>query len=448
MNPETDQQGTLSRAAAARAVNQVLVNGATLERALADNLPAQWATRDQAQVRALAFGTLRWHCRHRQIINELLHRPIRKRDRVLEALLSVGLFQLLQPRQPEYAAVSATVGATRVLDVGWAAGLVNAALRRFQRDQKKIMRKVLATTEGRYSQPQWLIEHVRADWPDQWQEQLDAALEPPPLWIRVNRNRITPEEYRERLENELQIPAQSQAGFPDALRLETALPATELPGFANGLVSVQDAASQVAPDLLGASGSMRVLDACAAPGGKATHLLERCDGKLDLFALDVDGERLARVEENLARLGLSARVIAGDAREPGTWWDGRVFDRILLDAPCSATGVIRRHPDIRFLRRPGDIETLAIRQTEMLEQLWPLLTPGGALLYCTCSVLREENEAVVEEFIARQEDVRIKQPLVGAVLNSLWPLAHGYQFLPEPEGVDGIYYALMTKQPS
>jgi 16S rRNA (cytosine967-C5)-methyltransferase len=438
-------RGAATRALATRAVEAVLARGRTLEEGLDLAEIGTLSAPDRAQVKALAFGALRWHHRHRLLLDALLDRPLAPGDRLLEALLSVGLFQLLDTRQPDYAAVSATVEAARTLGRGRAAGLVNATLRRLQREREALLPRVLASDEARFSAPGWLIGRLRADWPEDWEETLDAALRPPPLWLRVNRTRQDPAAFCRRLA-EAGIEAETAAGLPDAVRLSRALAVAEIPGFAAGEASVQDAASQLAAPLLDAAPGMRVLDACAAPGGKATHVLERAGGELDLVALDLVPARLGRLGENLARLGLAARTVAGDATQPGTWWDGRRFDRILVDAPCSGTGVIRRHPDIKLLRRLMDLAPMAERQLAILRACWPLLAPDGRLLYATCSILKEENEALVERFLAAQPDAG----LVPATLPG-WARARpggGWQCLPGAADTDGLYYALMARKPA
>lgn len=432
-------QGAAARAAAARAVDQVLQHGRTLDQALAaaKGLPE----RERAQAQALAYGALRWHCRHRALLGRLLARPLRPRDRLLEALLSVGLYQLLESGQPDYAAVSATVAASRLLGLGRASGLVNGVLRRFGREREALLAALADDEPAHYAHPRWLIEALRQDWPSHWQAMLAANQQPPPLWLRV---RGDVPDYLASLRS-AGLEAEASAAFTDGVKLRRGVPVAKLPGFAEGRVSVQDAAAQLAARLLAAGPGMRVLDACAAPGGKTGHLLEQAQGDLDLLALDVDAERLGRLRENLARLGLRARVAQGDVLRPADWWDGRPFQRILLDAPCSGTGVLRRHPDIRFLRRPADLGPLAERQGLMLQHLWPLLAPGGALLYATCSVLRAENQDVVRQFLAATPDAR---------LATAWPLAGplpvlmdgGWQLLPGPADTDGFYYALMLKQ--
>ena len=441
------RSGAFTRAAAARIVDRVIRGGKTLEAVLSREVPDDLSARDRAQISALSFGTLRWHCRHRLIINRLLDRPLRSKDAVIESLLSVGLFQLLNPRQPGYAAVSATVEATRQLGRPRATGLVNAALRRFQREQAQLVNEAMQSEEGEFAHPQWIIDRVRSDWPEQWRGILEASLAHPPLWLRVNRAHGTREAYAERLAADAGLVAHSRPGFADALRLEHAVAVSALPGFEAGDVSVQDAASQLAVELLAPQPGMRVLDACAAPGGKSMHMLERTGGRLDLLAIDIDAERNALLEDNLRRIGMVAEVVTGDVLSPDCPGVVGTFDRILLDAPCSASGVIRRHPDIRFLRRPDDMRSLADRQRRMLDRLWPLLKPGGRFLYSTCSVFRAENERVVEPFLSGRSDAEELRPLSGDVLHSAAPLAPvGYQLLPTDAGTDGFYYALMIRE--
>jgi 16S rRNA (cytosine967-C5)-methyltransferase len=445
MNPGPTNPGALTRALAARAVAAVLARGQTLEVALEAVLgaalahgganPADGAAladRDRAQVQALAFGALRSHQRHQALLKTLLTRPLKGTDRTLEALLSVGLFQLADPEQPDHAAVSATVDACRLLGQHPAAGLVNATLRRYQREAAALLEGLRAEPAAWYSHPGWLLNQLRGDWPDDWEAIAAANQRHPPLWLRVNRRRSSPADYAARLTAELDLRATPLDGVPDALRLEAAVPVQRLPGFAAGDVSVQDAASQLAAPLLAPEPGMRVLDACAAPGGKTGHLLEAAGGDLDLTAIDLAPARLALVESNLRRLGLRAHLACGDATEPAAWWDGRPFDRILLDAPCSATGVIRRHPDIKLLRKAGDLPGLMARQRLLLERLWPLLAPGGRLLYSTCSLLRAENQVLVAAFLAEG----------GARLLPATP-DPGLQLLPGARDTDGFYYALM-----
>ena len=439
--------GAQTRALAADAVLRVLARGETLDAALdaartgdERGTPdgSQLADRDRAQVQALAYGAVRWHHRHRALLKVLLDRPLQSGDRTLEALLSVGLFQLADPEQPDYAAISATVAAARLLGLERAAGLVNATLRRYQRDAPALLANLECEPAAWYSHPEWLLRRLQEDWPDRWQAIAIANQCHPPMWLRVNRLRTTVDDYAARLTAELGLSATTLAEFPDALKLPSPVSVQRLPGFAEGLVSVQDAASQRAAPLLAPGSGMRVLDACAAPGGKTTHLLECAGGELALTAVDISPERLAQVAANLRRLGLEATLRAGDATEPASWWDGQPFDRILVDAPCTATGVLRRHPDIKLLRRTSDLAALVARQRLLLDRLWPLLRPGGQLLYSTCSVLRAENAAVVDAFLTSLPPGAARRSLPGP----------GLQLLPGDPDTDGFYYALMTSATS
>jgi 16S rRNA (cytosine967-C5)-methyltransferase len=437
-------QGAAARGLAARAVARVIGDGATLDAALGDIFREHVAPGDQSQAQALAYGAVRWHLRHRVMLKRLIARPLEETEPLIEALLSVGLFQLLDDRQPAYAVVSATVEAARGLQRPRAVGFVNAALRRFQREREALIAEALVSEEGRFSHPSWLCRRIETDWPAHFTAVLEANQAAPPLWLRVNVRETSSAAYAERLRSETGVEATPLAGFPDALRLSQPLPVGRISAFQDGHVSVQDAGSQLAAPLLAPAPGSRVLDACAAPGGKATHLLERCGGDLDLVALDEDPMRMARVRENLKRLHLKATTLVGDARTPDSWWNGKPFDSILLDAPCSGTGVIRRHPDIKLLRRPSDIPSLATRQRQLLESVWPLLKPGGRLLYVTCSVLKSENDEVVSGFLARQPDAA---PVAAAAPAWAERGAHGdFQLLPGAADTDGLYYALMMRR--
>lgn len=448
-----DPAGARSRALAARAVDGVIQRGMTLESALEGAMTGAGEPalepRDRASIQALAFGAIRWHHRHQALLALLLDRPLRPRDQILEAVLSVGLFELADPERPDYPAVSAAVAASRLLGHERAAGLVNATLRRFQREAPALGERISADEAARYSHPAWLIRRFHQDWPGSAPEILAANQRHPPLWIRVNTRRIALAGYATRLATELGTASSELAIAPQALRVLEPAAASRLPGFGEGLVSIQDAAAQLAAPLLGASAGMRVLDACAAPGGKTTHLLELANGDLDLTALDISAGRLEQVAGNLARLGLRATLLVGDACRPADWWDGRPFDRILVDAPCSATGVIRRHPDIKCLRRESDLPALASRQLALLTNLWPLLRPGGRLLYSTCSLLADENENLVAAFATQRQEVRrlptcLPSAVPGMGADSVAP---ALQLVPGPADTDGFYYALMESLP-
>ncbi len=395
-------------------------------------------------MRFLAFGALRNHWRLQEWIGRLVSRPLRKRDSVINALLAVGLYQLTDTRVPDHAAVSLTVDAARALRKPKLAGLLNACLRRFQRED--LAGQKPADEQARWNHPQWLIERLRADWPDDHEAILEANNRRAPMWLRANASRLSAADYRERLRRE-GIGAEVSQTVPDAVRLDEPHAVDELPGFADGDVSVQDAAAQIAARWLITEKPRRVLDACAAPGGKSGHLLELGGTDFDLTAIDADESRLDRVRENHERLGFDATICVGDASKPEEWWDGRPFEAILLDAPCSATGVIRRHPDIKLLRRADDIGELSALQGAILGSLWTLLAPGGRLLYATCSVLAAENEDVVKDFLENNDDAADEAVLPNYNKHDLMrKKVCGYQVLPGTEDMDGFYYACLVKK--
>lgn len=432
------------RAAAASLVAGVLHDGRSLDDLLAND-PDEGSARGLK--RSLVYGTLRWHFRLDAILRRLADRPPDRLPATLRAVIEVGLFQLLSGETAEHAAVAETVSAVRELGHARAAGFVNAVLRRFQRERDAVLAAVDADLAARTAHPGWLVAALQRDRPDDAVAILAANNEHPPLWLRVNRRRWTVPECAAALEAAgFQVQAHPLA--PDALRVEPATDVRMLPGFAEGRISVQDAAAQLVIELLAPRAGERLLDACAAPGGKTCHALERVAGRCALTALDVSEARLGRVRDSLARLGLEADVRSGDAGKPGGWWDGRPYDRILLDVPCSATGVIRRHPDIKVLRRPGDIPPLARRQAHLLRTAWALLSPGGTLLYTSCSVLRAENEAVVGAFLAATPEAEDRTPDG----TRGWPPrpageGPGYLVRPGEAGMDGFYYACLTKRP-
>ncbi len=443
--------GARTRARAAEAVDAVVIRSRSLDTALAQ-AEAGISPSERGLARALCYGTLRFHWRLRSQVSALLDRPLKAKDSVNESLIAVGIYQLTGTRIPDHAAVSMTVDASRVLRRPKYASLINAVLRNFLRKNMQAAEPV--DEEARYSHPAWLLERLRCDWPDHWLEIVEAGNRQAPMWLRVNINRQSQAGYINELK-EFQESGQSAddaashqviAGFDQAVKLASPRPVSELPGFSDGQVSVQDAAAQLAGPWLLRGGAKRILDACAAPGGKTGQLLELAGPHADLTAIDLDEDRLDKVRENLARLGLSATVLAADASTPDEWWAGVQFDRILLDAPCSGSGVIRRHPDIKLLRRAEDIATLAGSQLALLRALWPLLEANGRLLYATCSVLTEENDAVVREFLKTQADARENDALPNNNIRDLMQRKTcGYQILPGNQDVDGFYYACLER---
>jgi len=416
-----------------------VIGGVLAGRSLDAELAAAWQrhvqldARSRAAVQDLAYGTLRFLGRLDALLDALLEKPLK--DARLRTLLLVALYQLERTRAAPHAVVDHAVRACKALGLTSAKGLANAVLRNFLRKRPALDARVQHSETARYSHPQWWIDKLRAQYPAHYAAALEADNTRPPLALRVNRRRSSTAEYLQLLASH-GIPG--EACGEAAVLLEKAVPAERIPGLSEGLVSVQDVAAQLAAPLLDIHDGMRVLDACAAPGGKAGHALELAD--VTLTALDSDDGRLARVRANLARLGLTARVVCGDAREPASWWDGTAFERILADVPCSASGVARRHPDIKWLRRETDIAQFAHSQGRMLDALWQTLASGGKLLYATCSVFREENSDQVARFLERHRDAtRLALP---AVDNDI-QLPAG-QLLPDGRH-DGFFYALLQK---
>ena len=436
------RQGARLRAAAAEVVDAVVTGGKSLDTALPAH-ETRVAEGDRALLRLLCYGTLRHHWRLQSWIGQLLERPLKPRDSVINALLAIGLYQLTDTRIPDHAVVSQTVEASRLLRRPKLAGLLNAVMRRFLRAD--IAAVAPGSDEALHDHPQWLIDAIRRDWPDHGDAILAANNARAPMWLRVDLSRTTAAAYIERL-REKGLAADAFEAIEGAVRLEEPAAVAELPGFAEGLVSVQDAAAQLAAPWLLHGIAGRVLDACAAPGGKSGHLLELGGADMDLTCLDRDAARLRAVESAVARLGRSATLLCGDASTPQAWWGGTAFDAILLDAPCSATGVIRRHPDIKLLRRATDIRSLASLQRSLLDNVWPLLAPGGRLLYATCSVLAAENEEVVRPFVGATADARENDALQNNNIRDLMQRkACGFQILPGTADMDGFYYACLEK---
>ncbi|MBS7662741.1 16S rRNA (cytosine(967)-C(5))-methyltransferase RsmB [Pseudomonas lalucatii] len=427
------------RLAAARALASVLGGKASLGSSLPPLLD-KVEPRDRGLAQDLAFGTARWQPRLALLADKLLQKPFKAADRDLEALLLIGLYQLFYTRIPAHAAIGETVGCADKLKKSSAKGLLNAVLRNAQREGDSLIASLERDPVLHSAHPRWLQKALKAHWPEHWQAICAANNAHPPLILRVNRRHGSRDQYLEEL-RAAGFAAEPCAYSRDGIRLVQACDVTSLPGFAAGRVSVQDEAAQLAAELLELAPGQRVLDACCAPGGKTCHLLEAQPGLAAVVAVDLEEKRLVRVRENLERLGLQAELIAADARAIDSWWDGQAYQRILLDAPCSATGVIRRHPDIKLTRQAADIPALAQLQGELLDALWPTLAVGGILLYATCSTLPTENTEVIAAFLARTPGAReldiagpfgLKQP-------------HGRQLLAQADGHDGFYYAKLIK---
>ena len=426
-----------ARAVAARILGQV-IGGKSLNQVMPAQLP-KVSERDRGLVQQLCYGTLRVLPRLKAVLDQLLDKPIRSKDRDVSALLLIGLYQLDDMRVPDHAAVAATVDATRALGKPWAKGLTNALLRRYLREREELLANIDDAAQAAH--PPWLFGKIHKQWPVAANSILQANNGPPPMSLRINTQKINREQYLEKLAT-AGISATASAISPHGIRLAEPLDVEQLPGFMHGEVSVQDEAAQLAAILLAPEPGERILDACAAPGGKACHTLELQPALETLIAADVDPLRLEKVAENLSRLELEAELMTLDASKPADALAVGSFDRILVDAPCSASGVIRRHPDVKILRRPEDIGQLAGQQLAILTGLWPLLKPGGKLLYATCSIFKEENSGVIEKFLAQQPQANYMPP--PGDWGELTP--YGRQLLPSTNGPDGLFYAILQKQ--
>jgi len=421
------------------AVKNVLavLNGRSLDSALAD-APASADDRDRALAAELSFGVCRWYRRLDTLVSSLLRKPFKEKDRDLHVLLMLGAYQLLYSRIPAHAALSTSVETSRRLGKSWASKLVNGVLRRLQREHESLGARIDKTAAVRYAQPDWLYQAIDNAWPGRSEDILAALQGRPPMVLRIDLTQISRSDCAARLAA-AGIAAKPHAEIDTGLVLDTPVGVHSLPGFDTGLVSIQDAGAQLAGDYLDIRPGQRVLDACAAPGGKTLDILQRASD-LRVTAVDIDAGRLRRVAENLERAGCEAELVAGDAAHPqGTAWGGRLYDRILIDAPCSATGVMRRHPDIRLLRRAGDIDGLVRRQAAILDACWPLLAPGGRLLYVTCSLLTAENAEQIAAFLARHSDAEALELPVRLGSRS----GDGVQLLPGIDDTDGFFYAAL-----
>jgi 16S rRNA (cytosine967-C5)-methyltransferase len=439
MNARSVARVRQPRELATALVYRVLEQGDSLSGLLTEELAAVGDPRQRAFVRELVLGTLRWSERLEFVLGKLLQKPLRKKDRDLHALLLVGLYQALMLDTADHAAVSETVELARSSGKRWAAGMVNGVLRNALRQSDTLLSAADEVPSARWSYPDWWVQQLRHDWPDCWEQVLDGGNRRAPMVLRINRQQSARDAYLTQLAD-TGIGAHMHALANSAIELDAPIAVDSLPGFRVGAVSVQDAAAQFAAEQLMLEAGQRVLDACAAPGGKTGHILE-IEPDVSLVALDNTRARLDRVEENLQRLKQSAECVCADAAVSGDWWDGKLFDRILLDAPCSASGVVRRHPDIKRLRRESDLQQLPVLQQQLLDALWPLLAPGGILLYSTCSVFRCENIGVVEAFMAQQNDA------TELPLDVEWGKRQsvGRQLLPGEQGMDGFYYARLIK---
>ncbi len=427
-----------TRWAAAQVITKILSEGQSLTAALDNTLKKLDSAQDKAFIQAMCYGVCRYYQLLDFILNALLDKPIKSVE--VKSLLLIGLYQLKFMRVKPHAAVSETVQAAR--NLAWAKALINAVLRNYLRKQDELEQRANQNKIAALSHPDWLIEQLESDWQGRAEFLMFENNQPPPMVLRINPAKTSREDYLQLLGDQ-NIPAQTVGFNRPGIILENPVSVDALPGFTEGWISVQDSAAQLAAELLNAHPGQRVLDVCAAPGGKTAHILELHPDLQEVVAVDIDGNRMGRVQENLQRLGQKATLIVADASRPDTWWDGKPFDRILLDAPCSATGVIRRHPDIKLLRRAEDIGVLVTLQKTILTAIWPLLTRGGILLYATCSVLKQENELQVKDFLATHHDAS-ELP----ISSEEWGIdsTYGRQILTGSSSMDGFYYARIIKQ--
>ena len=426
-----------ARATAARIIAEVTQKKHSLNGLLTEALPLL-AENERSLCQQLCYGVLRWYPQLDLISQQLIAKPLKKKDADIAALLLCGLYQLRQLRIPSHAALSETVNATKTLGKQWAKGLINASLRNYERQSNEIDVIIQQSYPARYAHPEWLLNRFKDDWPEQWRAIMDANNKQPPMMLRVNKQHTTRQEYLERL-NANDILATEIAGCSEGLLLDKPCDVYLLPGFLEGHVSVQDGSAQHVAALMDIKPNQRILDACAAPGGKTCHILEQ-EPENEVIALDIAPNRLVQIEQNTDRLKLNATLIASDAADVEQWSDGQLFDRILIDAPCSGTGVIRRHPDIKQLRRPEDIASLAEQQHRLLNTLWPLLKPDGLLIYTTCSALKQENEQQVEAFLQQHPEAQENTLKIEPAQRRPF----GYQRLPGDDNLDGFYYASIS----
>jgi 16S rRNA (cytosine967-C5)-methyltransferase len=438
-NKAADKYVSDARYAALKVLQSVLVKRRSLAtaRLLLDDMSLQ--PRQRSLAMELANGVLRWRFRFEAMLEKLMSKPLRKKDQDLQLILLIALHELNELSTPDYAVVNEAVSQARRIGKKWASGLINGVLRSFLREHERLVAAIEDIPAARLSHPQWLIDLLQQDWPEQVEQILTASNRRPPMWLRVNLSKVSVEDYLKRLAMQ-QITAVRHSNARAALKLDNPMDISQIPGFDQGLASVQDASAQLAAQLLAAEGDERVLDLCAAPGGKTCHILETA-GNIQMTAVELDPVRMHKVQQNIDRIGVQARLIVADATDVERWWDGRQFDRILVDAPCSASGVIRRHPDIKSLRQVHDLVTLTENQQQILQQAWYMLRPGGTLLYVTCSVFKQENEQQVEHLMRHAADAE------EAMIDQSWGIAcrYGRQILPGTEDSDGFYYARLKK---
>ncbi|MAR83992.1 MAG: hypothetical protein CMF55_04290 [Legionellales bacterium] len=438
----SQSSGAHQRALAAQLMTPVLTEHQQLT--FSDDLITNLPPTHVSWIKEVCFGSFRYYHQLQAILSTLLHEPLAKKHTDIHCLLIIGLYQIEHMKTPHHAAVNETVAAVKILNKIWAKGLCNKILRRYIKQRQSLLDNLKNSPEGQYSHPAWLIDNIQTAWPDQWENIIQANNQQAPQFLRVNQQKISRDEYQQILE-QAEITSLIHPKEDHALQLNKAQPVLNIPEFSNGFSSVQDISGQRVVKLLDLQPGLEVLDACAAPGSKTCHILETEPQIKKLVAMDIDAKRLLKIKENIIRLGLPSepcRMVLANACHSKEWWDGELFDRILLDAPCSATGVIRRHPDIKLLRQPDDVVEVVKQQKHLLHSLWPILKPGGKLVYTTCSILPEENEQQIKHFLKEHADAKVIKPDI----DGGEALAYGHQCFPNTQGGDGFFYSILEKQ--
>ena len=438
-----NDKGVIVRVQSSLVLNQVIHGKRSLDRAI-EQAHKDIDDNEKPLLTNICYGTLRFYWELKAKIDQLLSQPLKKKDKIIENLLQSAIFQIDKTRIPDHAVVSQTVEASRKLNKGHFSSLINGILRTYLRSDRDIEK---ITEEIKFNHPNWMIEKIKQDWPLNWEEILKKNNDRAPMWLRVNQKKIETKKYlKQFLTDESKIEADNMQLNDYAICLKTPISVKYLPGFEEGYVSIQDGAAQLAVDVLLENKSGRILDACAAPGGKTAQLIENIDSTSTVTAIEMDSKRAGLINENLLRLGHSTEVIVDDASDIESWWDSIFFDLILLDAPCSSSGVIRRHPDIKHLRRKDDIYTFQEKQLKVISAMWKILAPKGRLLYVTCSIFKEENDEVMNQFLEKHDNVALQDLLLNNnILEKMIKTRYGYQLFPGTINTDGFYFSCLKK---
>ena len=438
-----NDKGVIVRVQSSLVLNQVIHGKRSLDRAI-EQAHKDIDDNEKPLLTNICYGTLRFYWELKAKIDQLLSQPLKEKDKIIENLLQSAIFQIDKTRIPDHAVVSQTVEASRKLNKGHFSSLINGILRTYLRSDRDIEK---ITEEIKFNHPNWMIEKIKQDWPLNWEQILKKNNDRAPMWLRVNQKKIETKKYlKQFLTDESKIEADNMQLNDYAICLKTPISVKYLPGFEEGYVSIQDGAAQLAVDVLLENKSGRILDACAAPGGKTAQLIENIDSTSTVTAIEMDSERAELINENLLRLGHSTEVIVDDASDIESWWDSIFFDLILLDAPCSSSGVIRRHPDIKHLRRKDDIYTFQKKQLKIISAIWKILAPKGRLLYVTCSIFKEENDEVMNQFLEKHDNVALQDLLLNNnILEKMIKTRYGYQLFPGTINTDGFYFSCLKK---